>query len=81
MHVAVDEAGDHGLAGGIDDARPGTDEGARLRAGPHEDEDAVADGHRLRDPEGGIDGQDPSVEDDEIGRHRRRPGRGRDRQH
>jgi hypothetical protein len=81
MHVAVDQARDHGLAGGVDDTRLRADQGPRLLVRSDENEDAVADGHGFRGVEAGIDGQDLSIEDDEVGGRGRGPGRGRQAEH
>ena len=75
--VRVDEPGNDGAAGQLDDAGPRPDQ--RRHLGPRADcDDAVAaNRHRLRDAVGGIERNDPAAAQHEIRRRRGLLRRGR----
>ena len=66
VEVVVDEAGDDGGAGDVDDLRVRTRVARDLRARAACDDAAVVDGQRLDDAEVRVDGQDLAVRDDGV---------------
>ena len=66
--VIVDEPRHHRLAAQVDTARGRTGEPVDVLVGADGDDAIAADGHRLRDRELIVDGNDFSVRQDDVGR-------------
>ena len=66
VEVVVDEAGDHGGAGDVDDPGPGARVARDFLARAARHDAAVVDGQGLDDAEARVDGQDLAVRDDGV---------------